>query len=177
MTKTYKLEGKIKITTEGGDFSVEVPADEIRRLIPKLLKEKTHKPWRAESVGEYWFVDDEGDVDSDEEWGHSGDNHRYLTGNYFQTKEEAIAYVDRLEAIGRVTHAIIAANEGWEPDWSDEDERKYYLYYSHSWNEFDCGAMERHQEAQTLPFAKSSEIAERIIKEHEDDLRIIFKLD
>lgn len=156
----------------------QVSADEIRRLLkenPELLEEKNHKPWRAESDGEYWFVDDEGDVISDEDWGISEDNHRYLTGNYFATKEEAEAHKARLEAIGRVTHAILEANEGWEPDWSDEGEEKYYLYYSHFGdNEFDWGEIGLLQETQTLPFAKSNEIVERIIKEHEDDLRIIF---
>lgn len=177
MTKTYKLEGKIKITTEGDNFTAEVGEEEIKRLLkenPELLEEKGYKLWRAEKGSRYWHVPGDGSVDWSYEEKDSVDDFRYLTGNYFATKEEAEAHKARLAAIGRVTHAILAANEGWEPDWSDE---KYYLFYNHFWNEFDWGVMERHQDAQTLPFAKSRKIVETIISEYEDDLRIIFKLD
>lgn len=178
MTKTYKLEGKIKITTEGDDFSAEVPAEEIKRLLkenPELLEEKGYKLWRAEKGSRYWYVPGDGSVDWSYEEKDSVDDFRYLTGNYFATKEEAEAHKARLEAIGRVTHAILEANEGWEPDWSDEIEEKYYLYYSHFGdNEFDWGEIGLLQETQTLPFAKSSEIVKTIIAEYEDDLRIIF---
>ena len=47
------------------------------------------KRWRAECGEEYWYAGAGGSICCDTEDGNVVDNHRFLTGNYFKTREEA----------------------------------------------------------------------------------------
>lgn len=153
-----------------------VSAEELKRLIkenPELL-EKGTKPWRAEKGEEYWYVEDCGLADCDTEGIYDADNFRFLTGNYFRTEEEAEAHKARLEAIGRVTHAILERNEGWTPDWSDDDQSKHHIWFDHDCSTFDVDYDCSIQESYILPYIASREIAKGIIRDFEGDLKIIF---
>ncbi len=56
-------------------------------------------------------------------------------GNYFETREEAEKYLEYLKA-----KAIIKQDaKGFEPDWSDTDELKYYGYWDCNVNKVDYG--------------------------------------
>ena len=47
--------------------------------------------WRAEMGWVYWFVDDDGETETDYDTRHVSDELRYRIGNYFRTREEAEA--------------------------------------------------------------------------------------
>ena len=47
--------------------------------------------WRAEMGCVYWFVDDDGETETDYDTRHVSDELRYRIGNYFRTREEAEA--------------------------------------------------------------------------------------
>jgi hypothetical protein len=158
--------------------NVTISEEELKNLIkqnPELKEEKkSGKRWRAEESCLYYYIDIYGDVESITEYGDAIDNYRYNTGNYSQTKEQAEAHRDRLLAIQKVTDAINELNEGWTPDWSDSSEEKYYMSYSHNENWFDTYVYYFVQVSHLLPFAKSKEILEQIIKDYEPELKIIF---
>ena len=130
------------------------------------------KKWRAEDGGKYW-VNASGDICSNTERFDKYDNYSYLTGNYFQTREEAEAYKARQEAIGRVTHAIIEANEGWEPDWFNGN-AVYNIIVEHgfSLNTTLCTL----QFPTLFPYCKTNAIALSIISSHKEDLDLIFNV-
>ena len=148
----------------------------------KLVQEVEEQPkkdwkrWRAEEDGEYWCVNPKGEVVKFYEKDDRFDDYQYLTGNYFQTREEAEHHKARQEAIGRVTHAIIEANEGWVPDWEDVREEKYYLYYNYPTQNIDYDWMSSYRLTLQLPYIKSAEIAEKIKCSHEQDLLLIFNV-
>lgn len=50
------------------------------------------KRWRAKYGEGYWYVGDNGGIYLATEEGHSADNYRFNTGNYFKTAGEAYAY-------------------------------------------------------------------------------------
>lgn len=162
------------ITLENGT-KVQI-SDESYKALQDGVKSK--KNWRAEKGGGYYYVDDCGEIECDTESFYSEDNYRYTTGNYFQTKKEAIAHRDRQLAIGRVTHAIIEANDGWEPDWGTGVEGKYSIYYSHDDKKFRVANwFSKHlQHLQNIPYCKSEELLEKIKDDYQDDLRVIWKL-
>jgi hypothetical protein len=71
---------------------------ELRDLQKQL--EQVGKRYRAERDGEYWSIDNVGDVISRHERFNCFDNYRYTTGNYFATKAEAEAYKQALLKVG-----------------------------------------------------------------------------
>lgn len=133
------------------------------------------KKWRAEYGGKYW-VNASGDICSNTERFDKYDNYSYLTGNYFQTREEAEVYKARQKAIGRVTHAIIEANEGWEPDWEDGTQIKHRIIYLHYIEDLEVNNDAVEQSSVIVPYCKTNAIALSIISSHKEDLDLIFNM-
>ncbi len=127
---------------------------------------------RVAKGGVYKFVTINGVVITTSDNRSKEDDYRYLTGNYFHTKEEAVAAEERTKAIGRVTHAINELNDGWAADWSDAFQCKYHLYYDHNDKFFEWGATYSSQEDCILPQMRGKEIASKIIKDHAADLAL-----
>lgn len=146
----------------------------IEELQAYIKGQESKKQWRAKVGEKYYHVDAQGDIEWDFEENHSIDNYLYTTGNYFQTKEEAEAYKERQLAIGRVTHAILEANGDWEVDWSDDEQEKYHIEYDphegHFYNEYNYSI----QINTLLPHIKDQETTKQIIKDHKEDLLLIF---
>ena len=141
--------------------NIEIPlTEENIRLMREAVgqEKKSYKPWMGKIGESYWRVD----------------SFRYLVGNYFQTKDDAETHLNRTKAISRVTHAIIEANEGWVPDWGNDREPKYSIYYMTFHKSFGFLSNSRHKECIVIPYCKNEDIALQIIKDHEADLKIIF---
>lgn len=156
--------------------NVEVSAEEIKKLIkenPELLQEKGGKPWKGVFGEIYYYVSEVGCVGNSTENNHRYDNYRYLTGNYFKTKEEAEQYVEYQKAVGRITHAILERNEGWKADWSDISLKKFCLYFCNLENTWEVDYFNGAQYLNIIPDMKSEKIAQSIIKDFKDDLEII----
>ncbi len=196
MTKKYRLlidspeypKGTIATQDGDGDYNIIIENDGIglsyylhakqvenRPTVWGLIEEpkQSFKRWRAEMGGEYFFINDKGDVVGLTEAGDRFDNYRYLIGNYFQTEQEAEAHKARQEAIGRVTHAIIEANEGWEPE--DDD-----IMWTISWNTNGYRPLNLMHNSTMLPvlfpWTNTRGIALSIISSHKEDLDLIFNL-
>lgn len=167
MTKIYKLN------------EIEITEDQVRQLIkdhPELLEKKGGKPWRG-ARHETYFTIESGVVFDTFEENDLKDSYRYLSGTYFQTKKQALAYKARQEAIGRVTHKILELNDGWEANWEQPaDNWKYGIYYTPNVEHFQVDYHYYRNYAPVLPHMASREIAEQIIKDHEADLKIIFNI-
>ena len=57
------------------------------------------KKWRAEYNGKYFVIGNDGVIFEDIDKGYDMDNRRYVLGNYFKTKEEAQAKLDKIKQI------------------------------------------------------------------------------
>ena len=193
MTKKYRLlidspeypKGTIATQDPDGDYVVIFGEEgtgvrqylnkkqiENRPEVWQLIEEpkQSFKKWRAEKEGEYWYIDTEGHLMSDRDTTHQFDNYRYLTGNYFQTGQEAITYKKLQEAIGRVTHAIIEANEGKSGN--------YAIVWRNG--KYDTLLVDYEPHNTTVPLSMppvlSEDIALSIISSHKEDLDLIFNL-
>ena len=67
---------------------------QLDKMIAYLESLKTEEPkevkrWRAEKLGEYWFINLVGSISVQRETLTTTDNLCYNTGNYFKTEEEA----------------------------------------------------------------------------------------
>lgn len=131
---------------------------------------QSFKSWRAKNGCGYWYISGYGDIFLYTEQNNDRSDYRYLTGNYFQTREEAEAYKARQEAIGRVTHAIIEANEGKRGN--------YAIVWRNGKYDTLLVDYEPHNTAVPLsmPPVLSEDIALSIISSHKEDLDLIFNL-
>ena len=130
---------------------------------------KEDKRWREDKNGKYFAVDGEGDVMEYFECNHYVDNFRYLTGNYFKTQEEAQSYKGKLIATQRLTDIINEKNGDWVADWENVEERKYSI------GEHVIDFTFILKTFSLLPYIKSQEICEEIIRDHKDLLDAINK--
>jgi hypothetical protein len=164
--KTYKIDG-IQIT------------EEQRLELNRQAEAKSKGRFRPEPGQNYWCIDSMGfeadGVYADDEI----DQYYLLTGNCFQTKEEATAYKEYQLALGRVNHAILDANDGWVPDWEDKSQTKYFLYLNTSgWDvdwEIPSITISHETELGIFRVSNSGITIRGIIKTHAEDLETIRK--
>lgn len=96
--------------------------EEIERL------EKKRDVWKPEKDEEYYVIDPDGDVYSDNWANMDTDELVYEIGNCFKTREEAEKAVEKAKIYTQLKR--LAEEENTEPiDWTNEKQTKYYIAY------------------------------------------------
>ena len=135
--------------------------------------EQESKRWRADSGRRYYFVsNDEIDVRlAFDDCDRRADG-RYRYGNYFQTKEEAQAVAAYLKALAVVRDDA----KGFVPDWSDIEQEKWYVRYSHDIECLFNSNTEQYVDNGVfgLPYFETEEDARASIDKHEKEWLTIF---
>lgn len=142
MTKTYKFETTMElvspktITLNGVEYNL-VPVNETKTEEP--TKVKTKIKYRANgSLAErlpnaepYYFVTVGGHVSCSGEYNNNSYNYRFLTGNYFDTKEAAQIWADKLKRAYELKLKLEQINieNDWVADWENQKQAKYYFLY------------------------------------------------
>ena len=132
------------------DKTYELPNDKMVRVLQKLtevlldedgkerlasfnvgddaMKPEEYKRWRAEEGQKYWTNAYTGGLSEFEELADAVDDFCYSVGDYFQTKEQAQAHRDYLQAMQTIRDSA----KGFVPNWSDRTQVKYAIFYDHS---------------------------------------------
>lgn len=149
--------------------ALEAEAAELRKVIE--APEDGGKRWRA-SDHRFFYVDLDGEIEKAYR-ADSGDNFLYDTGNYFKTEEEAEKYREKLLATQRVKDFIAEKNaeQGWVADWNGI-KTKYSFHFDHSVKKFEIGQLSFIQATESCYYG-SKETIDALIKEHEQDLKLI----
>lgn len=112
-------------------------------------------------------------------WGRVEDivasNNDIRPNTYKTAKEEDKAY-NKAVALEKVKRRIIELQGEWEPNWGNGDEEKVYISYYHYEGVFEPEVVYFSQSFKDLPYMKSMEITFNIIKEMEDELKLIFDI-
>ena len=98
------------------------------------------------------------------------DKDRYLRGFYFNTKEEAKQRLKEQRLLFKIKKWAEIHNEGWEPDWSD-DEKKWYVYYNHVEERLNVTWGYNSTNFAKLPYFKTREIAQECIDIFGDEIK------
>ena len=161
---------------------MEEKIKELEKQIAKLkaeLEEKTE--FRVNKGDDYYYIRQYGGIGRHKEDNKHTDNYLYEIGNYFKTEEEAETMAKKLKAIAKVSRAILIANGDWKPDWSN-DSSKYYVYYYYAADSWIKGSGSlgiyntfKHEIKMILPYMKTKKIAEQIMEDYEEELRIILE--
>lgn len=103
----------------------------------------------------------------------SSDN---LKISVYKTEKETQNAYNKAVAVEKVKRRIIELQGDWKPDWTDDDERKYYILYHHTNKNFIPVCWFTTQSDSLIPYIKSEQIALTIIKEMENELKVIFDI-
>lgn len=160
---------QIKINLNGVEVMATVTQEEYDKAYPKA-----RKYGRVKMDERYYYVafgytnlyqEDRGLVCK----------HNFETGNYFLTREEAIKDIERKKARMRIIRRIEELNDGWEPDFEDEEtDSKYYVSFKPCREELGVSRTSRWLSLEPCFYMKSEEIAEQMIREHGDDYKFLW---
>lgn len=161
--KTYKIN------------NCEVSAEQIKEIIknnPELLEEKKGGRYFFPKDGEeYWIIRTDGSVTI------PLDNSlidEFTAQGVYRTQEEAELARDKQKAIV-ACWKWAQENAPFEPDWGDDEQRKYSAYLNHASQEH-CWTWNSENQAQfTLPYFESIEDCEAFIEANEKHLELLFK--
>ena len=102
------------------------------------------------------------------------DRYLFEYGIYFKTEKEAERYLKERKLLFTLHQYAKEKNEGWEPDWEDEKQRKVFITYYKS----STGAFRLTDERtwvsnrfSELPYFKSIEIAQECIELFGDEIK------
>ena len=103
--------------------------EQLMHLIEKSSK-KTSKMWKPELGDQFYIILSNGDVFKQAWDGGPNDEHFYLIGNIFRTKEEAKEEVERIKLLTQWKQLSIESGEDENP-WG-KNSRHYFAYYSYN---------------------------------------------
>ena len=120
------------------------------------------------SEGEiYYYYTSSGSIRHDKAF-----NDDILVNAYKSYKEAEEAY-NKAIAVEKIKRRIIELQGDWKPNWLDDGEEKFCIMQDHIKKRFitDCWYITEHY--QLLPYMENKTIAATIIKEMEDELKLI----
>lgn len=127
--ESEKLMEEMKRIGEGFTKFIESIGEALNKLFyPKEDEWKMKFPF--ENGDEYWFIYSSGGVDSSFWAGRWEDDSRLKLGNAFPTEEAAELEAKRRNLLTRFRAFRDECNDGWKPDWKDDDDRKHYIFFS-----------------------------------------------
>lgn len=112
--------------------NLEELKQELKKLENKIneLESKENNNYKRKSLEEYFYLDECGDVVLEDDYDNNLNNHHYSIGNYFETKEQAENYKERLLIEQELKDIAMELNKGEKIDWDNTNQDKYYIEYS-----------------------------------------------
>lgn len=84
-------------------------------------------------------------------------------GLYFNTEQEAEQHLKERKLLFKLQQWAKEKNEGWEPDWEEDEEKKWYVYYNHVEKSLKVTWGYNSTNFIKLPYFKTEEIAQACI--------------
>ena len=123
---------------------------------------------------EYWVLNGDGSVSKMEWNNHSIDWSVLMLGNAFRTSKEAILEADRIVLLHRFKMFRDKCNDGWNPNWSGNEEMKAYIQYHEQFNKFVIKYTLNRDILQTFGFFKCKQDAERAIELFGNEIKRLY---
>lgn len=119
--------------------------EELEKEAEMQKEQEELKPWKPEAGEEYFFVDNDFLSHSFCNMNDEVDSYNFEIGNCFHTEERAEQVADKMRLLLRLEQLHDMLCPDYEPDWSNEDEHKFYLFYDRKtgnwkytyWSAFD----------------------------------------
>lgn len=136
----------------------------------------SYKRTRVEIWEYFFYINYYWDISRyEEEWG-STEEDMYNIWNYYRTEEEAEKELNKIKAIVKINDRIDDLNQWWIPNWKDEDEEKYYIFYCHHNHTLWINYKLYYEEPHFIKYIKDKSLAKKIIQEFIEELNLIFNI-
>lgn len=109
--------------------------NELGEEIKRLENKEKIKRWRANHEKDYYYIDEDGTINSIYEDNDICDNYHYKVRNYFKTKEEAQRHLENINTYYDLMDLAEELNNGEKIDWNNDEQEKYYISYDDNINE------------------------------------------
>ena len=148
------------------------------KLLPDIeISDEEEDTWEMKCPYEYrdnhYCIQSSGDVFRDCWENIEADNKYFSQGNIFPTQQAAELESKRRNLLTRFRAFRDECNDGWKPNFSD-DEEKYYLYYSILEECIDVGWIVLGCSFNIFGYFKNQEDAERAIELFGDEIKALF---
>lgn len=122
---------------------IELKIKEIEEELQKLkdylnTNKEENKSYKRKRPDRYWFLNDIGTTINIKAFISNNDNFKYSIGNYFETKEQAENYKEKLLIEQELKDIARELNKDEEIDWEDDSQDKYYLSFGYYKKEIGC---------------------------------------
>lgn len=101
----------------------------------------------------------------------SNDRTTFEHGLYFNTEQEAEQYLKKRKLLFKIHQWAKEQNGGWEPDWEEEEGKKWYVYYNHVEESLKVTWGYNSTNFIKLPYFKTEEIAQECIEIFGDEIK------
>ncbi len=155
--------------------------EELNNKVKELEKEK-NKKWKLKKGDEYYCFDfrEEG-IKAYFYRDDYVDKINFILGNYFtknddmkECKNKVIKTIEKLELLTELQNYAEEINEGWKPDWDNEDEYKYHIYFNFDAKVFENDYCWKRKGLNETVF-KSKELAEQAIEHFGERLNLLIE--
>lgn len=92
-------------------------------------------------------------------------------GLYFNTKQEAEQHLKECKLLFKLRQWAKEKNDGWEPNWSDICQEKYFIFYDYYRKKLHLSFNNSTSGISKLPYFKTREIAQACIAEFGEEIR------
>lgn len=162
------------MTNEELEQEVKRLEEQITNLRIKLLESKAEKkPYAVEvpeDIGDYYNPDEFGVIDHLEDFSTAYGENCYIRGLTFKTEEEAEQFDNERILLFKLHKWAEEHNEGWTPNWEDDEEGRFYLAYECEYEQLFVYRAYSFQKFSKLPYFKSQEIADQFIVEFGNEI-------
>nr|DAR79298.1 MAG TPA: hypothetical protein [Caudoviricetes sp.] len=119
-------------------------------------------PMEDENV--YYIVGNSMDIEYTFFWnGEYNDRTTFEHGLYFETREEAERYLKERKLLFKLQQWAKEKNDGWEPDWEDNEEEKWTVYFNYSFGDLTSASTRLYRDIVKLPYFKTREISDECV--------------
>ena len=162
---TYEeLEQKVK--------RLEEQLTEVRiELLERKADKKPYEVEVPEDIRDYYILDGYGKLYSLEGFSTNYTRCQYERGLAFKTREEAERFKKEQILLFKLHKWAEEQNEGWTPDWKDDEEEKYTIRYDYKNNRFETFYSYSYKEFSKLPCFISNDTAQLFIEEFGDEIK------
>ena len=96
---------------------------------------------------------------------------RFENGLFFETREKAKQHLKECKLLFTIKKWAKEKNEGWMPDWEEDEGKKWYVYYNHVEKSLKVMWGYNSTNFIKLPYFKSEEIAQECIDLFGDEIK------
>lgn len=166
------------MTNEELEQEVKRLEEQIIELRLKILESKgeliPYKPYEVEvpeDIGDYVYINNIGNIYDLNTFTIVEYEKIYKRGLAFKTKEEVEQFDKERILLFKLHKWAEEHNEGWTPNWEDENERRYFVEYDNRYEYLGCYSSITINPLSKLPYFKSKEIAEQFIEEFGEQIK------